>query len=161
MVAIAQKNRGRVIPADGTLWDPALLGSALIYTSGSARASDENSPCRMVKAARDARLSVALTQHSNRSLPTPVSAVGKRNFPGQRQRPRNGPCNSVGRLQRQNACTNRRQFGAIRTEPGNLRLRKTAWWGWEDSNLQPSGYEPPSRAGRTRTCNQTIISRQL
>jgi hypothetical protein len=66
MVAIAQKNRGRVIPADGTLWDPALLGSALIYTSGSARASDENSPCRMVKAARDARLSVALTQHSNR-----------------------------------------------------------------------------------------------
>jgi hypothetical protein len=38
------------------------------------------------------------------SLPTPVSAVGKRNFPGQRQRPRNGPCNSMGRLQRQNAC---------------------------------------------------------
>jgi hypothetical protein len=28
----------------------------------------------------------------------------------------------MGRLQRQNACTNRRQFGAIRTEPGNLRL---------------------------------------
>jgi ABC-type uncharacterized transport system substrate-binding protein len=69
------------------------------------------------------------------SLPTPVSAVGKRNFPGQRQRPRNGPRNSMGRLQRQNACTNRRQFGAIRTEPGNLRLRRTAWWGWEDSNF--------------------------
>jgi hypothetical protein len=33
------------------------------------------------------------------------------------------------------AATNRRQFGAIRTEPGNLRLRKTAWWGWEDSNF--------------------------
>jgi len=75
-----------------------------------------------------------------RALPTPVSAVGKRNFPGQRQRPRNGPCNSMGRLQRQNACTNRRQFGAIRTEPGNLRLRRTAWWGWEDSNFQPNGY---------------------
>jgi DNA invertase Pin-like site-specific DNA recombinase len=21
------------------------------------------------------------------------------------------------------------------TEPGNLRLRRTAWWGWEDSNF--------------------------
>src|SRR5689334_20247180 len=72
------------------------------------------------------------------SLPTPVSAVGKRDFAGQRQRPRNGPSNSIGRLQRQNACTNRRQFGAIRTEPGNPRLRRTAWWGWEDSNLQPN-----------------------
>jgi hypothetical protein len=32
---------------------------------------------------------------------------------------------------RQNECTNPRQFGAIRTEPGNLRLRRTAWWGRE------------------------------
>jgi len=39
------------------------------------------------------------------------------------------PSNSIGRLQRQNACTNRRQFGAIRAEPGNPRLRRTAWWG--------------------------------
>jgi hypothetical protein len=49
-------------------------------------------------------------------------------------------CNSIGTVQRQNACTNRRQFGAICTEPGNLRLRRTTWWSWEDSNLQPSGY---------------------
>ena len=63
-------------------------------------------------------------------------------FSRQRQRPRNGLCNSMGRLQRQNACTNRRQFGAILTEPGNLRLRRTAWWGWEDSNLQPNDYRP-------------------
>ena len=34
------------------------------------------------------------------------------------------------------------QFGAIRNEPGNLCLRKTSWWAREDSNLQPSGYEP-------------------
>ena len=33
-------------------------------------------------------------------------------------------------------------FGAIRTELGNLCLRKTAWWGWEDSNLQPNDYSP-------------------
>jgi hypothetical protein len=33
---------------------------------------------------------------------------------------------------------------AIRTEPGNLRLRKTAWWGWKDSNFQPNGYQPPA-----------------
>src|SRR6516165_4989911 len=38
--------------------------------------------------------------------------------------------------------TNRRQFGAIRIELGNLRLCRTAWWAREDSNLQPSGYEP-------------------
>ena len=24
---------------------------------------------------------------------------------------------------------------AIRIEPGNLCLRETAWWGWEDSNF--------------------------
>jgi hypothetical protein len=38
---------------------------------------------------------------------------------------------------------NRRQFGAIRTEPRNLLLRRTAWWGWEDSNFQPTDYQPP------------------
>jgi hypothetical protein len=54
--------------------------------------------------------------------------------------PETAPAIQMGRVQRQNACTNRRQFGAIRTEPGNLRLRRTAWWSWEDSNLQPSGY---------------------
>jgi len=37
---------------------------------------------------------------SNRSLPRPAPAVGKRNFPGQRQSPQNGPCNPIGRLQR-------------------------------------------------------------
>jgi hypothetical protein len=37
-----------------------------------------------------------------------------------------------------NARTKTRQFGAICTTPGNLCLRKTAWWGWEDSNLQPN-----------------------
>src|SRR6516225_4565676 len=30
---------------------------------------------------------------------------------------------------------------AIRIEPGNLCLRKTAWWGWEDSNFQPNDYQ--------------------
>ena len=32
--------------------------------------------------------------------------------------------------------------GLFANEPGNLCLRKTAWWAREDSNLQPSGYEP-------------------
>jgi hypothetical protein len=31
---------------------------------------------------------------------------------------------------------------AIRTEPVNPRLRRTAWWGWEDSNFQPNDYQP-------------------
>jgi hypothetical protein len=43
-----------------------------------------------------------------------------------------------------NARTKTRQFGAICTTPGNLCLRKTAWWGWEDSNLQPNDYQPPA-----------------
>ena len=25
--------------------------------------------------------------------------------------------------------------GPFRTKPGNRRLRRTAWWGWEDSNF--------------------------
>ena len=49
-------------------------------------------------------------------------------------------------MQRQNACTNRRQFGAIRTEPGNPRLRRTAWWGREDSNCAPSTQSPSNRS---------------
>jgi hypothetical protein len=32
----------------------------------------------------------------------------------------------------------------IRNEPGNLCLRETAWWGWEDSNFQPNDYQPPA-----------------
>jgi hypothetical protein len=30
---------------------------------------------------------------------------------------------------------NRRQFGAIRTQPRNLLLRRTAWWAWEAMGL--------------------------
>ena len=44
-------------------------------------------------------------------------------------------------LRDKNACTNPGQFGAIRTQPGNLCLRRTAWWGWEDSNFQPNDYQ--------------------
>jgi hypothetical protein len=79
-----------------------------------------------------------------------VSAAGKRNFPGQRQRAGSGPCNPSGRLRRQNACTNRPQFGAIRTEPGNPCLRRTAWWGWEDSNFQPNDYQSLALSSRHR-----------
>jgi hypothetical protein len=43
-----------------------------------------------------------------------------------------------GKVTRLNAFSNgfakQCQFGAIRTEPGNLRLRGTAWWGWEIYN---------------------------
>ena len=51
---------------------------------------------------------------------------------------------SNGQIAETKCVPNRRQFGAIRTEPGNLRLRRTAWWGWEDSNLQPNDYQPPA-----------------
>ena len=44
--------------------------------------------------------------------------------------------------QRQKPRTKTQKFGAICTTPGNLCLGGTAWWAREDSNLQPSGYEP-------------------
>ena len=44
-----------------------------------------------VQAARDARLSIPPPGIRTESLPTLVSAVGKRDFAGQRQRPRTGP----------------------------------------------------------------------
>jgi hypothetical protein len=45
---------------------------------------------------------------------------------GQRQRRRTRPQNPIACLQRQNARTNPRQFGAIRNEPGNLFLIQQA-----------------------------------
>ena len=59
-----------------------------------------------------------------------------------------------------NACTNRRQFGAIRSEPGILRLRRTAWWGWEDSNFQPNDYQP-LELNYSATGSLAEISRRL
>jgi hypothetical protein len=75
---------------------------------------------------------------------TPVSAVGKRDFARQRQRAPKGPWKSNRQIAETNRCTNARGFGAIRAELGNLCLRKTAWWGWEDSNFQPNDYQPPA-----------------
>jgi hypothetical protein len=34
------------------------------------------------------------------------------------------------------------QFAGFRWPSGNLRDRANAWWARQDSNLQPSGYEP-------------------
>jgi hypothetical protein len=62
--------------------------------------------CRMVQAARDARFSIQLTGIRTKSPPTPISALGKRDFGRQRQRPRKGPRNPIDRLRRQNVCRN-------------------------------------------------------
>ena len=35
---------------------------------------------------------------------------------------------------RLSAASSEHAIGAIRNEPGNLCLRETVWWGWEDSN---------------------------
>ena len=37
---------------------------------------------------------------------------------------------------------NAARSGHFRPNPGNLRSITSAWWAREDSNLQPSGYEP-------------------
>jgi hypothetical protein len=67
-------------------------------------------------------------------LGTPETGARKRS-PGDfrdRQRPQNR------HLTRESA----RKYGAIRQNPGNLSSHTTVWWAREDSNLQPSGYEP-------------------
>jgi hypothetical protein len=40
-----------------------------------------------------------------------------------------------------------------RQRPGNGVSHRTAWWGWEDSHLQPVRYEPTGRiaSGREST----------
>src|SRR5881275_2832707 len=53
-----------------------------------------------------------------------------------------------------------RQTWAMRESPGNLLKRRTAWWGWKDSNLQPDCYEleglepQPGRYERTSSAAQ-------
>jgi|tagenome__1003787_1003787.scaffolds.fasta_scaffold13036950_1 hypothetical protein len=39
-------------------------------------------------------------------------------------------------------------IAASRPSPGNLPVRKTAWWAREDSNLQPDRYERRGFAGK-------------
>ena len=34
--------------------------------------------------------------------------------------------------------------GSFYENLGNLCSRKTVWWGWADSNLQPNDYQPPA-----------------
>jgi hypothetical protein len=59
------------------------------------------------------------------------------------------------------------RLGASCRDPGNLRWRGNAWWAREDSNLQPSGYEPlaltielRARAARVPRCCYTGIRRR-
>jgi hypothetical protein len=42
-----------------------------------------------------------------------------------------------------NTISGARQFGAIRQPSGNRWQCKSAWWGWEDSKLQPDRYANP------------------
>jgi hypothetical protein len=57
-----------------------------------------------VKAARDARLSVALTQHSNRVSTNASLRRRETQFSRAETKTPKRPCNSMGRVQRQNAC---------------------------------------------------------
>ena len=66
----------------------------------------------------------------HRCVLTSVSASGKRDFAGQRQRRRKGPSHSTDCQQRQSPRAKTHPFGAICATPGNLCLHKTAWWGW-------------------------------
>ena len=92
------------------------------------RRSPHRHATRMVPAARIAPSSLALTQHSNQvSANTGLRRRETRFCRPETKTPKR-PLKSNRQLQRQNASTNPRQFGAFRNEPGNLCLRKTVWW---------------------------------
>ena len=98
--------------------------------------------------APDARPSFAVSAASNR-----VSALGglpfrETGFCGQRQTAEIVTQPQVSRLWRSRRARAPHQFGAICEEPGNLRWAASAWWAWQDSNLQPNRYERTSPAPR-------------
>ena len=53
-----------------------------------------------------------------------------------------------------------RQYAAFAPYSGTVRFLESAWWAREDSNLQPSGYERPNRAGKLSN-NRYFCARSL
>jgi hypothetical protein len=64
-----------------------------------------------------------------------------RNSSAQRQTAQNRIQTGNGVRGDRKAAANARLLRASWPSPGNLAVRKNAWWGWEDSNLQPDRYE--------------------
>jgi hypothetical protein len=69
------------------------------------------------------------------------SASGKRDSSAQRQTAQNRLQARNGRRGDTNATAKARQLRASRPSPGNLLVRTTAWWAWQDSNFQSDRYE--------------------
>ena len=69
------------------------------------------------------------------------SASGKRDSSAQRQTAQNRLQARNGLRGDRNAAARARQLRALWPSPGNLAVRKSAWWAREDSNLQPDRYE--------------------
>ena len=69
------------------------------------------------------------------------SASGKRDSSAQRQTAQNRLQARNGLRGDRNAAAKARQLRASWPSPGNLAVRKSAWWAREDSNLQPDRYE--------------------
>ena len=85
-----------------------------------------------------------------------VSVSQETGFRGQRQARRKQPLTELRLCETGTTTTKPANWGLFRT-PGNLRLRETAWWAREDSNLQPDRYERSAltielRARRSASC---------
>jgi hypothetical protein len=99
------------------------------------------------------------SETSNGSLATtfgPVfiqyrSASGKRDSSAQRQTAQNHIQARNGLRGDRDAAARARQLRASWPSPGNLAVRKSAWWAREDSNLQPDRYERRARPGNPIT----------
>ena len=78
------------------------------------------------------------------SLAWPVSNSGKR-LSEAGDKVAEKPCMRAGPASRDlTACGKAANPAPFAPKPGNLRSITSAWWAREDSNLQPSGYEPPA-----------------
>src|SRR5436190_8542852 len=93
------------------------------------------------------------------SLLTSVSVSGKRDSEGQRQLAQNRLQAGKGLHGDRNADVGARQLRAFWKSQGNLAVRKSAWWGWKDSNLQTERYERASLClRRAEDCRRRMLA---
>jgi hypothetical protein len=96
----------------------------------------------MVQTAPDARPHLSIITLVDRVSTCDSPCCRETEFQGGRQLGRKRRQATLGLAGDLNPSRGARQCAAIRPPRGNLWWRANAWWAREDSNLQPSGYEP-------------------
>ena len=86
------------------------------------------------------------------------SASGKRDSSAQRQSAQNRIHNRNGVRRDRNAAANARQSWASWQSPGNLAVRKNAWWAWQDSNFQSDRYAETAGTSGSRSIRPSWLT---